>query len=430
MGEKQVMEKNAGTEDPLDREWIRVADICNGCRRCFHLCPSFDTLFELLDLSGVDGESTRLPPDSLDLTQDGCNLCKLCYNHCPYCPPHSYALDFPDLMVRSRIRSVRKKGHRLLDRMLSRTDRTGRLGTRFANLLNRGLESPFLRSMGQKLLGVHAEAPILPFSSETFLDSYRKGRSGKEHGKGAGPEDLKVALFVTCLGNYQLPEIPESVLRILEHHGIPVLVPGAVCCGMPYLDVGDLDGFRAQSSRVLSLFLPLVREGYQVVAPVPTCSLTLRKEFLQYGSEDEDVVRGFGELSSATLDFFHFLQKLKNAGRLKTDFKSSAGRVSYHVPCHLRDQNIGAPVREILGLVPETTVIPVEQCSGHGGSWGMRESHFPDATKKAARTSELMEAARGGIWSSDCPLAAQALAVQGDRPVEHPAVLLRKAYGV
>ncbi|MHB1606210.1 MAG: heterodisulfide reductase-related iron-sulfur binding cluster [Leptospirales bacterium] len=425
-----MSEERSGKGDPLHKEWLRVADICNGCRRCFHLCPSFDTLFELLDSPSVDGDSARLSPDALDLTQEGCNLCKLCYNHCPYCPPHSYALDFPNLMVRSRIRSVRKKGLSVLDRMLSRTDRTGRMGTRFASLLNRTLESPFLRKAGQKFLEVHSEAPILPFSSETFMDRYGKGRPVKGRGTEEGRSDRKVALFVTCLGNYQLPEVPDSVLRILEHHGIPVLVPGSVCCGMPFLDVGDLDGFREQASRVLALFLPLVREGYQVVAPIPTCSLTLRKEYLQYGGGGEADDREFRELSDATMDFFHFLQKLRLDGQLRTDFKNPAGRISYHVPCHLRDQNIGAPVKEILGLVPGTTVVPVEQCSGHGGSWGMRESHFPDAVKRAGRTSDLMMAAGDGTWSSDCPLAARAIGAQGDRKVEHPAVLLRKAYGL
>ena len=425
-----MTEENAGNGHPLQTEWLRVADICNGCRRCFHLCPSFDTLFELLDQPGVDGQPERLPGDSLERTQDGCNLCKLCYNHCPYCPPHSYALDFPGLMIRARIHSVRRNGRSAVDRLFSRTDRTGRLGKRFSRAMNAALASPFLRKAGQKLLGIHAEAPILPFARETFLERYgKRGIPESRKGIPEGVRERKVALFVTCLGNYQLPEIPESVALILEHHGISVAVPGAVCCGMPYLDVGDPEGFRAQASRVLSLFLPLVRAGYEVVVPVPTCSLTLRKEFLQYasgtGSEE-----GFRELSGATRDFFHYLQRIRSEGDLRTDFKSVLGRVSYHVPCHLRDQNIGAPVREILGLIPDSRVLPVEMCSGHGGSWGMRESHFPDARKKASRTAGAMEETSGDLWSSDCPLAAQALGTQGNRPVEHPAVLLRKAYGL
>ncbi|MHB1287295.1 MAG: (Fe-S)-binding protein [Leptospirales bacterium] len=422
-----MAEENTDDGSSLQSEWLRVAEICNGCRRCFHLCPSFNTLFDLLDGPRVDGDPGRLPSNSLERTQDGCNLCKLCYNHCPYCPPHSYALDFPGLMIQSRIRFVRKRGGHVVDRFLSRTDRTGRLGSRFSRVMNAALGSPFLRKAGQRLFGIHADAPILPFARETFLDRYRKGtRPGipgniKKVGR-------KVALFVTCLGNYQLPEIPESVALILEHHGISVVVPGSVCCGMPYLDVGDPEGFRRQAARVLSLFLPLVREGYQVVAPVPTCSLTLRKEFLRYG--DPATEREFVELAGATWDFFHYLHKLRLEGGLKTDFKATVGRVSYHVPCHLRDQNVGTPVREILGLIPGSEVSPVELCSGHGGSWGMRESHFPEARAKATRTAEAMDAVSGEVWSSDCPLAARALGAQGNRAVDHPAVLLRKAYGL
>ena len=28
----------------LDKETLRIYEICDGCRRCFNLCPSFNTL--------------------------------------------------------------------------------------------------------------------------------------------------------------------------------------------------------------------------------------------------------------------------------------------------------------------------------------------------------------------------------------------------
>lgn len=47
-------------EQSLFKELERVFDICHGCRRCFNLCNSFPTLFDLIDatesmeLDGVD----------------------------------------------------------------------------------------------------------------------------------------------------------------------------------------------------------------------------------------------------------------------------------------------------------------------------------------------------------------------------------------
>lgn len=410
--------------DPLDKEWLRVADICNGCRRCFHLCPSFDTLFGLLDSPDVDGNVGRLGDDTLSRTEDGCNYCKLCFNHCPYSPPHDYHLDFPDMMIRSRVRRKGSTGFSRTDKLLSRTDWTGRMGTRFAGTVNAAIRNPLLRRLGRLVAGIDERAPILPYAHETFLERVGKSRRFPES-KEEGPA-YRVALFVTCLGNYQKPEIPEAVLRILEHHNIPVVVPGALCCGMPHLDAGDVEGFRLQAAKVKDLYLPLVRKGYRVVVPVPTCQLTLRKEFLQYGGETAE----FRELAENTWDFFHFLERLRRDGLFRTDFKTSPGTISYHVACHLRDQNIGTPAREILGQIPGTGVRPVELCSGHGGTWGMKSQHYPLARKKAEKTASALQENDGEVWASDCPLAGKALEAASGKPVEHPAVLLRKAYGI
>ncbi len=413
--------------DPLDKEWLRVADICNGCRRCFHLCPSFDTLFELLDRPDVDGDPGRLGSDALSRTEDGCNYCKLCYNHCPYCPPHAYRLDFPDLMIRARVRRKRSFGFSRTDRLLSRTDWTGEMGTRFAGTVNAAIRNPLLRRLGRLVAGIDERAPIMPFAHETFLERVGKKRLSRERETEGRP--YKVALFVTCLGNYQKPEIPESVLRVLEHHDIPVLIPGALCCGMPYLDSGDLEGFRMQAAKVRDLYLPLVRKGYQVVVPVPTCQLTLRKEFLQYGGEKGEP-EDFRELGENTWDFFQFLEKLRHEGLFRTDFKSSPGPLSYHVACHLRDQNIGTPAREVLGQIPGAEIRSVELCSGHGGTWGMKDRHYPLSRQKAEKTASVLRESGSGVWASDCPLAGKALEAASGIQVEHPAVLLRKAYGI
>lgn len=422
------MPEDQRMSDPLDSAWLRVADICNGCRRCFHLCPSFDTLFDLLDRPEIDGDVRLLPPSSLSDTEDGCNYCKLCFNHCPYCPPHTYMLDFPDIMIRSRIRRRRASGIPRMDRLLSRTDIMGRLGTRFAGTINAAIRNPLLRRLGRKWAGIHESAPILPYAHETFMELYGKRRARLIQKQDASA--YRVALFVTCLGNYQKPEIPEAMLRILDHHEIPVIVPGPLCCGMPFLDAGDLDSFRLQASKVRDLFLPYVRDGYQVVVPVPTCQLTLKKEFLQYGGEDDRSREGFRALSGQTWDFFQFLEKLLKEGLFRRDFKTSLGQISYHVACHLRDQNIGAPAREILGQIPDTRLLPVELCSGHGGTWGMKTENFPLARKKAGKTAEALRDVRGETWSSDCPLAAHSLSSAGGTEITHPAVLLRKAYGI
>ena len=104
--------------DDLAAETERVFDLCHGCRLCFNLCPSFPTLFDLVD--GHDGEVSALSPAERDRVVDECYQCKLCYVKCPYVPPHEWALDFPRLMM--RVRANRKRSGR---RIRERRDRPG-----------------------------------------------------------------------------------------------------------------------------------------------------------------------------------------------------------------------------------------------------------------------------------------------------------------
>ncbi|HEY4485827.1 MAG TPA: 4Fe-4S dicluster domain-containing protein, partial [Nitrospiria bacterium] len=114
-------------KDPsvFQSEAMRIYDVCQGCRRCFNVCPSFDVLFRGIDEQ--DGEVNKVSPAVLDRVVDLCYYCKLCFNHCPYCPPHAYDLDFPRLMLWGKhLKSLRVKP-RLRDRLLADVDLMGRL---------------------------------------------------------------------------------------------------------------------------------------------------------------------------------------------------------------------------------------------------------------------------------------------------------------
>src|SRR3954464_9881795 len=113
----------------LDKEMERTFDICHGCRRCVSLCNAFPTLFDLVD------ESSTMEVDGVAKTDywkvvDQCYLRDLCYmTKCPYVPPHPWNVDFPHLMLRAKAKKFRDDGAPFRDRMLSSTDRMGKLST-------------------------------------------------------------------------------------------------------------------------------------------------------------------------------------------------------------------------------------------------------------------------------------------------------------
>ena len=115
-------------EADLRVELERVFDLCHGCRLCFNLCPSFPTLFDLVDAH--DGDVSATDAAEQDRVVDECYQCKLCYPKCPYVPPHEWQLDFPRLMMRAH--AVRHADglpvrERVTDQVLARTDLLGRV---------------------------------------------------------------------------------------------------------------------------------------------------------------------------------------------------------------------------------------------------------------------------------------------------------------
>ena len=118
----------------MTQETARIFEVCDGCRRCFNLCPSFNTLFKRIDAQ--DGDIGKLAAGDYEQVADECYYCKLCYNHCPYTPPHQYAIDFPRLMIGWKKLQAQEGKSRWRDRLLVRTDWIGALGTVLAPLAN------------------------------------------------------------------------------------------------------------------------------------------------------------------------------------------------------------------------------------------------------------------------------------------------------
>lgn len=143
--------------------------------------------------------------------------------------------------------------------------------------------------------------------------------------------------------------------------------------------------------------------------------------------DDADVLK----VRDAMYDPFEYLSLRHKAGKLKTNFKVSLGKVSYQVPCHLRVQNIGLKTRDILQLVPDTSVEAIERCSGHDGTYAVKKEFHEISTKIAKPVVNKVKRSEAAHFVSDCPMAAE----QINRGLDgysagHPMSLLRAAYGI
>ncbi len=433
----------------LDSELHRVFEICNGCRLCYSLCPSFKVMLDRvdeLDPGRAEAEGKHLEAgggmieehDAAKLLQhvtvetknpveylgaadyrrvvELCYECKLCYPKCPYVPPHEFAVDFPKLMLRAKINWAQDEGIAFRERVLGATDAVGTAMTKIAPIANAAAHNKFNRMLMEHTVGIHRDRQLPNYASETLLQWW--GRRAPKQPKEQPSAD--VAVFGTCFVNYNDPEIGKAVVETLELAGCSVDVPDQVCCGMPKLDGGDIEGARQLLRKNLELLGPAVRAGKKICSPGPSCTLMLKQELpeLLPGPESR-------ALADAVVDASDLILQLARQKKLKKP-SIKIGKVAVHVPCHNRVQNIGYKGRDLLKWAGAEVTL-VDRCCGMDGTWGMKTEFFAESLKVAEKAAQAVETSEPDVVSSDCPLAGIQLTQKTGRQSFHPVRVLHGA---
>ena len=407
------------------KETLRIFEVCDGCRRCFNLCPSFNTLFERIDAG--DSDLSKLAPRDFEQVADECYYCKLCYNHCPYTPPHQYEIDFPRLMVGWKKLQAQEGKARWRDRLLVRTDWIGTLGTLLAPLANWANAQAWFRGILHRIVGIHRDRQLVRFQEETFPHWLQRTRESRrsERDETKRVPTARVVLFSTCLVDYHSVEVGQATVAVLEKNGVEVVRPEQQCCGMPLFDTGDISGILRKAQANVAALKPWVDRGYDIIAPVPSCSLMLKREYPHLLPTEEAKL-----VASHTFDVCEYLMKLKKQGKLDTNFPNRPGKIAYQIPCHLRDQNIGFKSKELMELTGASVEV-IERCSGHDGTWGVKVEFFDLSMKIAAKAVREVEAAQADLVVSDCPLSGvQLTQAGGGKQTLHPIEVVKWAYGI
>ncbi|MEY3502566.1 MAG: Anaerobic glycerol-3-phosphate dehydrogenase subunit [Pseudomonadota bacterium] len=424
-------------EEACLTEMERIFDICHGCRRCVSLCGSFPTLFDLVD------ESPTLEMDGVDKKDfwkvvDQCYLCDLCYlTKCPYVPPHEWNLDFPHTMLRAKAIKFQKGEVTTGEKLLASTDVHGQFAgipvvVQAVNAINK---TKIARSVMESALGVDKDAWLPELATKRFRSQASKAKSSKVIDGEKTPG--KVVIYSTCYVNYNEPGIGMDLLKILDHNDIPYeLVSKEKCCGMPKLELGDLQSVDGNKQINMPILAKYAREGFAILSAVPSCTLMFKQELpLMYPNDAETQL-----VKEHMWDPFEYLMARKRDGLLKTEFPESLGNVSYQIPCHGRVQNIGKKTEEMLKMIPDTTINTIERCSGHAGTYGVKKATHAYAMKIGKPVVKAMATMKDGskpdYISSDCPLGghhiAQGFEASGQAvpELQHPISLVAKAYGL
>ena len=330
------------------------------------------------------------------------------------------------------VRAIYVSGDR--DRLLTSTDKVGKLATIpvVVQMVNAASATPSLRKVGEKVLGIAAATELPPYATQRFLAHAEPSLAWPVRNGQRTPG--KVAVFATCYVNYNEPGIGHDLLKLLAHNEIPYrIVEKEACCGMPKLELGDLDAVERLKNINIPQLAALAREGHAILTSVPSCTLMFKQELPLMFPDDPDVAA----VAEAMFDPFEYFVLRDKDGLLKKEFTQPLGRVSYHIPCHSRVQNVGQKTREVLQWIPGTEVNTVERCAGHDGTWGVKAEFFAQSMKIGKPVFNRMNDTDPDFVSSDCPIAGRRI-MQGIEETggasharrEHPLTLLRIAYGL
>ena len=409
----------AATRDERERSFR----ICSDCRVCVKLCPSFKSLFAMIDDLGGSEHTAELSDAQHQRVVDECYQCKLCYVVCPYTPDQQqeWKIDFPQLMLRSLIVNDEARQKSASARLLARTDLQGRVATALAPVVNAGARLKPARIVMEKVAGISRERRLPSFASIRFSKWFRSRTPGP-----ATPKREAVALFPSCLVEYQAPEIGRALVGVFERNGFACDLPeGQVCCGMPWLDAGDVERVRDAAQRNVAALTAAVDAGQSVVVPQPTCAYTIKEEYPAFLG-----TAAARRVADATFDASEFLMAKHRDRPLDTDFEGTTYEsILWHSACHYRAQQMGPKSRDLMALTGAHVEV-AERCSAIDGTWGLRAENVELARKVARPLMEKVRESDAQLVAGDCRLANVAVEEGAERRPIHPLQVLARAYGI
>lgn len=402
-----------------------TADLCIKCNICTSACPvaPVTELFPGPKTVGPQAQRFRMTgargEDSPDHSVDYCSGCGVCTMVCP----HGVRI----MEMNARARESLYDGHiPLRNRVLGRSELLGKLGYRFAPLLNFGMRLRPARIAAEAVIGIHRDAPLPSWSAQPFRDWFAAHQPAP-----AAPYRGKVAYFHACAGNYYDTAASKAAVLVLAHNGYEVLLPEQNCCGLPMQSNGEFSAARACATRNLDRLAPYVRLGIPVVGASTSCTLSLKsdyREILQLEHPDRDLV------AASVYDISEFLLMLHQRGELRTDFHALPlnGELVYHAPCQQKMHYIGQPALDLFALVPGLRVqLSEAACCGIAGTYGVKKEKYEIAMRVGEPLFRQIEAN-----GTDRPVLCdsetcrwQITYATGARSI-HPMQLLAAAYGL
>jgi glycolate oxidase iron-sulfur subunit len=360
------------TEDQLkDKENKSSESIirkCVHCGMCNATCPTYGILGDELDgprgrIYLIKDMLENKKPATKKITKhiDRCLSCYACMTTCPSGVNYMHLIDHG----RNHIEATYKRP--FLDRLMR-------------NILSLTLPNPRVF----KILSIFTKI-IKPFSFllPSFLKNSLNLMPSKIPAKKIKTQKIyfvserktiaRVALLTGCVQRVISPEINESTIRLLNRHGVEVVVlPKIDCCGSLNHHLGKKD--LAHSSFVKNINLwheEYLNNGLDaIISNTSGCGTTL-KDYGFIFRDNKELKKKAKKISELTKDISEYLDE-----NLKLEFKNSTEKykIAYHSACSMQHgQNVHSqPINLIKKTGNEVLNIPEGHiCCGSAGTYNI-----------------------------------------------------------
>ncbi len=415
-------------------EIAQAARDCNGCGACrsqlndVRMCPIFrfapaeeasPRAKANLMRSVLTGELplTTLTSEDYKAVTDLCVNCHMCRLECPA------SVDIPKLMMEGKGSYVHINGLSTSDWFMSRIDRLSALGGMFPRLANGAIRHGLARWVMEKVLGIAQGRKLPRFATRNFMRFAARRRLTRPTRRDVS----KVLYFVDTYANHHDPQLGEALVTVLEHNAVAVYVhPGQQSSAMPMISIGALTAARKIAAHNVALLAEAVRQGYHIVATEPSAVLALTHEYPALLADDDARV-----VAENTSEACSYLWKLHQAGKLQLDLQPVNAILGYHMPCHVKALQMGAPGENLLRLIPGLVVERTENsCSGMAGTFGLKRENYRASLRAGRALIGSLRSPRLQAGTTECSACKIQMEQGAGKPTIHPVKLLALAYGL
>jgi FAD/FMN-containing dehydrogenase/Fe-S oxidoreductase len=409
-------------------------EACTGCAQCKSMDPqqSMCPVFRAKPLEAATPrakanlmrklisrllETRDAGDDGLRRVADNCFNCKMCQLDCPA------GVKVAKLMLELKARAVREAGLRQGERALAGGETMSRLGATFAPVANAMLRLPPARWAMEKLTGIDRRRPMPRFAFGSGARKLR--RELRREGPVEEPVD-RVVYFLDLFATWNDHELASAVAGVLRHNRVEVAVPPQKSAGMPRISYGDAERARETIRANLDALLPYARDGWKVICSEPSAAVCLRQEWPDVlgGAEAEEV-------AAATWELTDYLAALREAGRLREDFRPLNLRLAYHAPCHLKVLGSRRGGLELVRAIPGVEATGLDAgCCGLAGTFGFQRRHFDLSLAAGERMLNALRSADAPLGLTECSACKMQMEFAAGKPTLHPVKLLAAAYGL